>query len=331
MNNKPTHSAALNNAHTIADDIPDFSANLQWGALQAQGFAAVILTICHKLPARPRWSYRINKLFRGAIKRGKPRYYDSHGLGLKLRLLTRGNYCETRMLFGPQYYDVEELAWIADALNRGDTFVDIGGNVGLYSLITADRCPGVRIITVEPDPILAARMQFNADNNDLVIEPCPVALSDYDGAGELLRSTYQSGANRLLADDQPADSAQTAASAASGTSAAGTAAVDTLVDKDNGMTDAASELSVRVTTLLQLCDEKNILSIDIMKIDIEGHEHAVLTHFFTHASRTLWPRGIVIERTHDALGTVATLISQFGYRVEVTSSRNVMLRLNDAN
>lgn len=64
-----------------------------------------------------------------------------------------------------------------------------------------------------------------------------------------------------------------------------------------------------------------------MKIDIEGHEKPVLEHFFEHAPRELWPRGIVLEHTHDASGVVEDLKTQQAYRVDALTARNVALRL----
>lgn len=219
--------------------------------------------------------------------------FDVRVFGLALRLLSRGNYCETTALFSPQFYDVEELRWVSESLKADDVFVDVGGNVGLYSLITAKRCPKVAVFAVEPDPILAKRMQFNARNNGLKISALAYALSDYEGRGALERSNYQSGGNRLAANETNASS-------------------------DN-------QFEVDVTTLFNLCEINEITSINTLKIDIEGHEKKVLSHFFSHAPKTMWPQCIVIERVHDADGIVESLINQHGYTLKNQSARNVLL------
>jgi hypothetical protein len=55
---------------------------------------------------------------------------------------------------------------------------------------------------------------------------------------------------------------------------------------------------IQVRTLLSLLTEKNINRLDGMKIDIEGHEEAVLIPFLEQAPEDLLPRLIVIENNY---------------------------------
>ena len=74
------------------------------------------------------------RLGRGAL--------DTQLWGMRLRLYALGNGCEKNALFTPQMFDVMERGILADAIGRkrdGFTFVDIGANVGLYSLFVASR------------------------------------------------------------------------------------------------------------------------------------------------------------------------------------------------
>ena len=45
----------------------------------------------------------------------------------------------------------ETLDWIDTALVDGDVFLDVGANVGVYSLYAALRHPRLRVIAIEPE------------------------------------------------------------------------------------------------------------------------------------------------------------------------------------
>ncbi|MGM0812713.1 FkbM family methyltransferase [Thioalkalivibrio sp.] len=264
--------------------------DLPFGHFAPTGIRAVMLRLCHRLPATMPGGRSLNKLLRSPLKHGQLRQFDVTYKGLKLRLRTRGNYCELRQLFAPQYYDVEEIDWLCAELAEGGCFVDIGGNIGLYSLHVGHRCgPRSRIIAVEPEPGLTERMQFNARNNGIQIELAVRALSDYSGVGTLHSGGHQSGEN-------------------------------TLIPGANGVT-------VPVTTLLELCDELGIKDIRALKIDIEGHEERVLASFFDQAPRSLWPQAIVIEHTTHANRIIQRLERDLGYTQVGRTRRNMLLRL----
>src|SRR6476469_5508932 len=89
------------------------------------------------------------RLGRGAL--------DTELWGMRLRLHALGNGCEKNALFTPQMFDVMERGVLAEAIKtkRGATFtfVDIGANVGLYSLFVASRAgASARILAIEPQP-----------------------------------------------------------------------------------------------------------------------------------------------------------------------------------
>lgn len=273
---------------------PSFDAAAPWGSYAPSGMAALAIRSCQSLPVSPRFFYTLNKGLRGPVKSATPRFYDVEALDLKLRLLTRGNYCETTALFAPQFYDVAEFAWLKKSLGDNSVFIDVGGNVGLYSLVAANNNASSRVIAVEPNEALTERLRFNASTNNLTVAVCETALSDYSGSGKLETSAKQSGQNQLTTD---------------------AADVKTAGDE------------VSVTTLPALMDDQGVNHIDVLKIDIEGHEHRVLKYFFEHAPSTLQPARIIIEHVHDHSGTVDMLTNDFGYRIEDRAARNVLLSL----
>ena len=76
--------------------------------------------------------------------------------------------------------DWPAMAIWSEWLRDGDTFVDVGANVGLYTLLAADR--GCRVLAVEPAPDMAMRLRHHIALNgsaDVVVEEC--ALMDKPG------------------------------------------------------------------------------------------------------------------------------------------------------
>lgn len=57
-----------------------------------------------------------------------------------------------------------------------------------------------------------------------------------------------------------------------------------------------------------------------MKVDIEGFEERVLTHFFSEAPRSYWPRFICVEVIHTT--QVAALLENMGYRLTLKTREN---------
>lgn len=264
-----------------------------WGTWAPRGFNAFILRCCHALPGTHRFAYNLIRTLRGPVKRGAIKPFDVRVLDMELRLLTRGNFCETTALFAPQFYDTAELDWLAEQLSGGGTFLDIGGNIGLYSLVMGRRLGDrIKVFTVEPDAELSARMMFNARQNGLNIHLMPVALSDFEGSATLVIDAYQRGQNSL---------------------------------KDDQRAEGASQREVPVTTLLALCEAQGITQVRAMKIDVEGHEPRILGHFFAHAPTSLWPEALLIEYVHDHDEIVTRLTGEFGYRIAGRTARNAML------
>jgi len=92
-------------------------------------------------------------------------------------------------LFGPllsYYQEPREYEWFSNALHGGGTFVDIGANVGGYSVRACKI--GARVIAVEPDPdnyrVLKLNLELNYCTNAHV-------LNIAAGSREEVRQLYQ--------------------------------------------------------------------------------------------------------------------------------------------
>ena len=234
------------------------------------------------------------RLGRGAL--------DTQLWGMRLRLYALGNGCEKNALFTPQMFDVMERGVLADAIGRkrdGFTFVDIGANVGLYSLFVASCVSDARILAIEPQPGILDRLRFNLAANPLVkVDVLPIALADREGTIELVLDANDSGGTHV----------ETAT-----------------------RSEAGPSVAVPCKPLVSVLRDAGISSIDALKIDVEGAEDIVLVPFFRDAPRGLYPALVLIEDTRGFWQTdVFALLEQHGYTVVARNRQNVAYRRQDA-
>jgi len=222
--------------------------------------------------------------------------------GMRLRLYPRRNGCEKNALFTPQMFDVFERDVLAQAIERRRaegktfTFVDIGANVGLYSLFVAARAGNnARILAIEPQPGILERLRFNlAANPGAPIDVLAIAVADHDGTVDLLIDPRDSGGTRI--------------------------------DKDA----AASEdetVPVPCRPLVAILADAGISGVDALKIDVEGAEDLALAPFLQAAAHHLLPDLVLIEDTRGQWRTdVFALLRQRGYTEFARSRQNVAFR-----
>jgi len=270
-----------------------------WGRYLPDAYERAVLALTRAMPDN-RVGQRLAILFRrlimGRIGEG---CRDTMLWGMRLRLYPRRNGCEKNALFTPQMFDTMERRVLADAVKRKGgafTFVDIGANVGLYSLYLAS-CGNVRTLAIEPQPGILERLRFHlAANPSAKVEVRPVALADQDGEATLVLNESDSGG--------------------------------THVDKDDGRKDSGERISVPCKPLSSVLSEAGVTAIDALKIDVEGAEDIVLAPFLREAPASLLPRLILIEDTRGfwSLDLFALLASR-GYTEAERSRQNVALRL----
>ena len=185
--------------------------------------------------------------------------------GRNARLHLTSNYSEMKALLNPDAYSKPDFSFIRRRLPADGIFLDIGANAGMFSLFAASLLrPGGRVICVEPQPDIFRRLQFNmlrANNlrsEGIGVTLVPAALGSEAGEADL-----------TIPDEH------------------GQA---TLRSGLGGRT-----VKVPVMTLHDLLVRESLSRVDVMKIDVEGFEDAVLEPFFRTARRDLWPRAVLME------------------------------------
>ncbi len=105
-------------------------------------------------------------------------------------------------------YEYEpEVAWVLSAvLNDGSDFIDVGANIGYWSVWVSQRLPQSRVLAVEPNPAIFGRLE--ADNalngNRFEVLRSAVALGGTGVAFQVPKGRGGHAAASVLADGQSA-------------------------------------------------------------------------------------------------------------------------------
>ena len=134
-------------------------------------------------------------------------------------------------------HELSEMGFVLHVFNEGDVFVDVGANIGSYTIIAAGAI-GARVVAIEPIPATFKRLEENIDLNRLNDRVRAHCLGLSDKPGILMFTSHLDTVNHVVAKSEPGNS-----------------------------------ISIPVTTLDDLLQGT---SPTIIKIDVEGHEVAVL-------------------------------------------------------
>mmetsp|Transcript_22866 Transcript_22866/g.37638 ORF Transcript_22866/g.37638 Transcript_22866/m.37638 type:complete len:305 (+) Transcript_22866:129-1043(+) len=138
--------------------------------------------------------------------------------------------------FQEDVYGLEPLT-----ITAGEVIIDIGGNVGAFSLLAAKKFPQARIYAFEPVPRNYAFLRWNLQQNGITNVVAINRGVTRDGRSFKIKySAYNPGGSGLFAEE-----------------------ADELVD-------------IKTTTFRDILEEFNIDKIAFLKIDCEGCEHEVL-------------------------------------------------------
>lgn len=208
--------------------------------------------------------------------------------------------------FRTHFDDLGLLEAVSRILRPGMTVLDVGANRGQFSLYAADRIgPEGCIHAFEPSSAAWSRFQTNLARNPRLasrILPNRTALSNEPGVAKL----YQYRENSEWSSLYPHDKWTSIEQRNSGVPPINPTYVE----------------EVPATTLEHYCAEASIDKIDLLKIDVEGFEHAVLRGA-TAAFEQRLIRNVVYEICTDLLDSVGNhakavvhILKSFGYETK---------------
>jgi FkbM family methyltransferase len=265
-----------------------------FGFYAATGLIGLLINTTRAMPGH--WlGKRLGFLLRRiAISRLNNKPVDTKSLGANFRLFPYQNVCEKRILFSPKDFDAAERALLASRMNADFVFLDIGANIGGYSLaVAAIAGPGAKILAFEPQPEIFDRLIYNIKINPFgTIKAMDLAVADREGEVVLFLDPKNKGEASVR-----------------------------IVNADKGST-----VKVRARPLLGIVQEEGLERIDAMKLDVEGAEDLILTRFFLDAPQSLWPKLIVVERGEARWNIdLIALLREKGYAPILTTRNNHVL------
>lgn len=242
----------------MADSDPPF------GTYQPTALEARLIALGRRLKPT-RTGKRTASFIRSAMRRLRRDPLDLNVLGQNMRLYAGNNACEKRLIVTPQFFDPAELQFLRSRLHPDFTFLDIGSNVGAYSVFVARNAgPGARVIALDPNAIVLKRLAFNAQANGLSnIQTVQAAVADVAGEMEFaLEETNMGGSSLQL--DRKARGGKTV-------------------------------FTVPVRTLSSIVEDAGLVHVDAIKIDVEGFEDKVLLPYLQSMPRRLYPKAVLLE------------------------------------
>jgi len=164
----------------------------------------------------------------------------------------------------PHLYDHWERGLIAKYLHQEMVFVDIGANIGAYSLWASKYLgAGGKIVAIEADPIIFKKLSHNLHQNHIVSDVVLINGGISDKAEELSffrNTTGNAGGSSFVVGDGEA-------------------------------------IQIKCDTLFNVLRSAQISKVDFIKIDIEGFEFKVLKKYFVDTKEIpeLKPKYLLIE------------------------------------
>jgi FkbM family methyltransferase len=221
---------------------------------------------------------------------------------MRLRCYLRDNTSERKFVFTPWRFDPIERAALASALRPDGVFVDVGANVGIYTLTAALRLGAAgRIVALEPFPAAYQRLLFN-------IASTRAGRDDWPRIDTLQVGAAARDEIRELRID---------AGNLGGGSIAGTTRF--------ARADSEAAVAIRCRPLVDILAELDVRRVDMLKIDIEGAEDIALVPFLADTTESLLPRRMIVENSEplwkaDLTGALAAR----GYRALMRTRLNTI-------
>jgi FkbM family methyltransferase len=191
-------------------------------------------------------------------------------------------------LFIDGVYEPTEIGWVLGRLAPGDVFVDVGANIGVFTVAASNRVgPDGRVVAVEASPRVAAYLAHNIARNALTnVTICQVAAEAHSDCAVQF---YDAPIGRF-------------GSGALTSEYGGTA------------------IQVPSKRLDDLLSQINLADVKVLKVDVEGFEERVLRGA-ERLLRQAKPPAVLFEfhewaeRHAGQVGGAQRLLDQWGYRI----------------
>jgi len=265
----------------------------EFGAHKPSLLVSLIIKITRSL-GRNWFSKRLIFFLRRVALNFSGECIDTELFQSQTRLYTKGNICEKRALFSPQIFESFERDFISSYAKDDAIFIDIGSNIGLYSLSIGAKYKdftNTEIHSIEPHPNLFKRLEFNTSLN----KNFPIKIHNFaimDKNEEFNLKTNESNLGQTMISDD-------------------------------------GQIKVIGKSLNTFLKEENINKISALKIDVEGNEEKVLIPFLKDKNKKLFPKIIIIERNDNLWDSdLIRTLKNFNFSIHKKTKMNYIL-IND--
>lgn len=185
-------------------------------------------------------------------------------------------------------WEKESLKIWAHLSKKSKVIIDVGANTGVYSLLAKNNNAQATVIAVEPVDINYAFLMDNIKQNQFDIKVEKIALSDKEGTGEMfmLKDTlnYMTSVN----DNRYA------------------------LHPEVQQNKEVVKIDIQIKPYSYVHNHYSLAGLDLVKIDVEGHEMAVLKGMRTYIEQ--YKPSILIEIIGDENAKeLDVFFRQFGY------------------
>ena len=252
--------------------------------------AGILIALSRFLSRTPALSTRrFFRLLLGSFSNGP---FDVTALGVRMRCHPWDNVADGKLLFAPHRYCPKEFTILRRALANGGVFVDVGANVGAFTLQAAV-LDNVQVLAIEPNPAAVDRLKFNLAANDLEgVTVVEAVVGERNGETPFTFNHESIGHSGI------------------------------------GVRSTEGQREVRylpMRTLSDILSDHKIDSITVLKVDVEGFEDDVLIPFFESAKRSQWPRFLIIEDNRQTRPRILSVLADCDYTPALRTKENIAL------
>jgi FkbM family methyltransferase len=220
--------------------VPERVRGLLWYIRKAA--TSAVLARCGLLSEEQKRDGRVAAVDLHVALGGSPiRLVTVEGVRLSVDLRDRG---VGRLLYFHRAYEPAETHFLKGYLKPGMVFLDVGANIGYYTSLAGQLVgPAGRVVAVEPEPHNFSLLTRNIAANGLRnVAAENAGLGAQDGTASLHCSASNFGDHRITPTDLPGHTTRQV---------------------------------VPITTMDRLLGRLGVNSVDLIKIDVQGYEHAV--------------------------------------------------------
>jgi FkbM family methyltransferase len=177
-------------------------------------------------------------------------------------------------------WEKESLKIWAQLAKKSQVILDIGANTGIFSMLAQNNNGSAKVIAIEPVNVNFEVLSKNIVQNKFKINAEKVALSDKEGVAKMFMLKDQLNYMTSVNDDRYA-----------------------LHPEIKGNTEVV-EIEVPIKPFTYIFDKFKLDKIDLIKIDVEGHEITVLNAMLPYIEK--YKPAILIEIIGDENAEILT-------------------------